>query len=274
MNDRRLAEVKRVTSTISAIGASITFATAVVAAPAPDAALVESAIAAEARAADRVVINERLAEARVRLAEQIKRNPTEQIGGVIVFATGLDSRQVARFVEQYPLEVTRAEAKVAVQDSTVTETMSFGAQSLFFLDGSLDERLEKLVGHQRGEFMAQANAARDASQAAAFREAAYSREIRFYKIEAVGPASSFDRIQKGTEAAALFIDGSKARVEELSAARATAARMRGTGVVIKGRPYADGPPPGVRVTPGPSLINPTPVAPPDPSSQQPQRLQR
>jgi hypothetical protein len=101
--------VKRVTRTISAISASITFVTAVVAAPAPDAALVESAIAAEARRADRVVINERLAEARVRLAEQMKRNRTEQIGGVIVFATGLDSRQVARFVEQYLLEVTWAE---------------------------------------------------------------------------------------------------------------------------------------------------------------------
>jgi hypothetical protein len=196
---------------------------------------------------------------------------SEQIGGVIVFATGMDPAQVAKFADSNGLTVTGAEAKVAVRDSAVTETMSFGAQSLFFLDGPLDERLEKLVGRQRGIFMTQANAAQDAEEAAAFREAAYSRAIRFYKIEAVGPASSFERIQNGREAAAVFIDETKARVDDLAGQRAKAALMRPPGgAVIKGRPYADGPPPGVRLG-SPTVLGGGVVSPPDPVIRQPRQ---
>ncbi len=51
-----------------------------------------------------------------------------------------------RFVHSHKLDVTGAEAKVSVGDRGIADTMGFGAQSLFFLDGTPDERLDKLVG--------------------------------------------------------------------------------------------------------------------------------
>jgi hypothetical protein len=241
------------------------------AAPPQDDALVQSAIAAEVRTSDPAAIQSWLEGAMRRLADTMRLDPDRQIGGVIVFARGLDSKETADFAEFYKLAVLRAEAKVAISATHVTETMSFGAQSLFFLDDPLAERLEKLIGHQRGVFMAMAHSmeASEPSQAAGFREAAYSRDIRFYKVEVVGPASSFDRIERSGEAAAVFIDGSQARVEQLAVEQANVERRRASGrIVIKGRPFEQGPPPGVVISPSAQLGN-QPFAPPDPVLQQP-----
>ena len=264
----------RLLNSVPAIMIGMAFTTSVIGAPKHDAELVQSAIAAEVRTNNQEAIRARLARSRARLTEHANSKPTEQIGGVIVFATGLNSRQVAEFAVSNQLEVMRAEAKVFVEASGVTETMSFGAHTLFLLDGPLDERLEKMVGHQRGVFMADALSP-DASDPAGLREAAYSRDILFYKIEVVGPAASFDRIQKGTEAAAVFVDETTARVEQLAVQRSDTARMKAAGVPpIKGRPYADGPPPGVSVQQGqPSSLSPFPVAPPDAPDKQPKSSQ-
>jgi hypothetical protein len=232
------------------------------AAPAPDAALVESALIAELHTSDEVAIRQRFAASRDHVAEQMRKDPNELMGGVIVFATGLDSKQLAELAGSNAIEIARAEAKVAVLGGTITETMSFGAMNLLVLDGTLDERLEKLVGHWRAELAADA-ANSDGAEAAAHREAAYSREIRFYKIEAVGPASSFARMQDRADLAAVLVDGSNKRVTDFAASRAVVQRMS-PRLVVKGRPYADGPPPGMQINGGPTLFGGAPTAPPDP----------
>ena len=249
--------------------------TTVGAAPLSDEALVQSAIAAEF-AGDPAVLQSRLESSKRRVADAMRRDPEGQVGGVIVFARGLDSKETAVFAESYNLELLRAEAKVAIRATNKTETMSFGAQTLFFLDDPLAERLEKIIGHQRAVFMAMAHTAEasEPSEAAGFREAAYSRDIRFYKIEVVGPASSFDRIEQSGETAAVFVDGSQARVEQLAVEKENAARMKaGRRLVVKGRPYEQGPPPGMIGAPS-HLFGNEPVAPPDPVTQQPHATQQ
>ena len=242
---------------------------ALTAAPLSDSDLVQSAVVSEARISDPAVIQRLLDSSRARLTEKIAANPNQVIGGVIVFARGLESKQVAQFVDSHKLDVTGAEAKVSVGDRGIADTMGFGAQSLFFLDGTLDERLDKLVGRQRSLFMAESQIP-DNPNATNRREAAYSQNIRFYKIEAVGPALSFDAIQKGTEAAAVFVDQTDERVRNLAVARENAARMRPPGSIVITRPYADGPPPGVHVDPRvPSMFGGPVGVPPDPPSQQP-----
>jgi hypothetical protein len=251
-------------------------ASAARAAPPHDSALVESALAAEVRTDDRAAISRALENSGARLADQLRAKPTELVGGVIVFAAGKAPNEVATFAASHQLEVTRAEAKVWVESSGVTQTMSFGAQTLLFLDGPLEERLDKLVGRQRGMFMAAARAP-GATDPAGLREAAYSHDIRFYKIEAVAPASSFDRIRRGSDAAGVFIDATRARVDDLAIQRANVARVRAANVpVIKGRPLAAGPPPGVLVDPAARspILGSAPVAPPDPPAQQPRSSQR
>jgi hypothetical protein len=251
-------------------------ATTLGAAPPEDEALVHSAIASQVTD-DPVEIQRALDIAKRRVADAMRTDPDRQIGGVIVFARGLDSTGTAAFAEFYRFAVLRAEAKVYVRATNVTETMSFGAQSLFLLDEPLAERLEKLIGHQRGVFMAMAHSAEASEpyEAAGYREAAYSRDIRFYKVEVVGPASSFDRIERSGETAALFVDSSQALIEQLAAEQANVARRKAAGgLVLKGRIFGPGPlPSGVVVAPGGYPGN-QPFAPPDPPSQQPRRTRQ
>lgn len=234
----------------------------------PESALVASAIASEVRTTNQSVISRKLEASRARLNERLRFGANDQIGGVIVFATGQSPKELAAFATAHGLEVTRAEAKVSAVNSEIVQTMSFGADVLFFLDGPLDERLEKLVGRQRGVFMAAARAS-DSSNAETFREAAYSRGILFYKIEAVGSAGSFDGIAKGADAAAILIDETNVRVEGLADQRRNAALMRGTGLVIKGRPYADGPPPEVGQDAVVRFFGAPAIGLPDPPAEQP-----
>lgn len=253
--------------------ATVAVSFSVMAARPTDADLVFSALAAEVTTDNQAVINQKVEGSRARLAEKMRGNSAEQVGGVIVFARGLDSKEVAQFSSSYRLEVTRAEAKVAVGDEGRVHTTSFGSQSLLLLDGPLDERLEKLVGRQRGMFLAAAQA--DDTDEAGLREAAYSHDIRFYKVEVVGAASSFDRVAKGSEAAAVFVDQTNARVHQLASEREAMARMRPAGSpVIKGRPFSAGPPPGLVVSERSMILNGPPMAPPDPPAQQPKSQQR
>jgi hypothetical protein len=246
------------------------FAQLSLAAPATEAELVESAIASATGTSDASANSARVASSLTRLREQVKRHPSERIGGVVVFASGMNAKQLDEIFSSHKLEPSRVEAKVAVSASSATYTISIGAGDLYFLDGPFSERLEKLVGRQRAMFMADSQVP-GASNPAGLREAAYSQRILFYKIEAVGDALSFDQLAGRPEARAVLIDEDKSRVENLQMSRAVAERMRlSGGPVIKGRPYSAGPPTevagvraGVRVLPMP------PIAPPDPPSQQP-----
>ena len=238
------------------------------AAPPTEDELVESAIASTTHTSDASANRATVASSMVRLREQLQRDSSERIGGVVVFASGLNATQLDEILSTHRLEPSRVEAKVAVS-SGATYTMSFGAGDLYFLDGPFSERLEKLVGRQRAMFMATSQT--DASNAAALREAAYSHRILFYKLEAVGAASSFDQLTRRPEARAVLIDRDKSRVGALEMSKADAARIRPPGsLVIKGRPYSAGPPTGVPgVRDGVPVIMLTPVAPPDPPAQQP-----
>ena len=240
-----------------------------VAAPATEDELVESAIASTTHTSDASANRATVASSMVRLREQLQRDPSERIGGVVVFASGLNATQLDEILSTHRLEPSRVEAKVAVSASGATYTMSFGAGDLYFLDGPFSERLEKLVGRQRAMFMATSQT--DAANAAGLREAAYSHRILFYKLEAVGDASSFDELARRPEARAVVIDRDKSRVEALEMSKASTARIRPPGSpVIKGRPYSAGPPTGVPGVPdGVPVIMLTPVAPPDPPAQQP-----
>jgi hypothetical protein len=203
-------------------------ATTLSAAPPEDAALVQSAIGYPA-----AVIQPALEISKRRVAEAMSIDPNSPLGAVIVFARGLDSTETAAFAESYQLAILRAEAKVYVRTTGATETMSFGAQTLFSLDGPLAERLETLIGRMRGDLMNMARTEEVSEptqgaglRAAGLREAGESPDIRLYKVEVVGPASSFDRIEHSGEAAAIFVDGSQARVEQLSQQRANVAHRR------------------------------------------------
>lgn len=262
--------MKRAVNSVVTMGLALA-ATILGAAPPEDEALVQSAIGYQ----DPTILQTGLEMSRRRVADAMSVDPDSPMGAVVVFARGLDSTETATFAESYELAVLRAEAKVYVRATNVTETMSFGSQSLFLLDDPLAERLEKLIGHQRGVFMAMAqNAAASApNEAAGYREAAYSHDIRFYKIEVVGPASSFDRIERSGETAALFVDGSRALVEQLAVERANVARRKAAGgIVFKGRIFGPGPLPP-EVTSGAFPGN-QPFAPPDPPSQQPRLPQQ
>jgi hypothetical protein len=238
------------------------------AAPPTEDELVESAIASTTHTSEASANRATVASSMVRLREQLQRDPSERVGGVVVFASGLNATQLGEILSTHRLEPSRVEAKVAVS-SGATYTMSFGAGDLYFLDGPFSERLEKLVGHQRAVFMATSQT--DAANAAGLREAAYSHRILFYKLEAVGDASSFDELAHRSEARAVFIDNDKSRLRALEMSKASAARLRPPGSpVIKGRPYSAGPPTGVPGVPdGARVIMLTPVAPPDPPAQQP-----
>ena len=246
------------------------FAKLSLAAPATEAELVESALASALGTSDRSANSKRVDSSMARLREQLQRDPTERIGGVVVFASGLNAKQLDALLSSNQLEPARVEAKVAVSASAATYTMSFGAGDLYFLDGPFSERFEKLVGRQRAMFMADSQVP-GASNPAGLREAAYSQRILFYKIEAVGTASSFDQLARRPEARVVLIDENKSRVENLQASKAGAERMRlSGGPVIKGRPYSAGPPTGVPGVPDDVRVLPmSPMAPPDPPSQQP-----
>lgn len=252
--------------------AAVGFAKLSLAAPATEAELVESAIASATGTGDASANSARVASSLTRLGEQVKRDPSERIGGVVVFAHGLNAKQLDEIFSSHKLEPSRVEAKVAVSASAAVYTVSFGAGDLYFLDGPFSERLEKLVGRQRAMFMADSQVP-GASNPAGLREAAYSQRILFYKIEAVGDAVSFDELARRPETRAVLIDEDedKSRVENLQASKASAERMRlSVGPVIRGRPYSAGPPtgvPGVRA--GVRVLPMPPMAPPDPPSQQP-----
>jgi hypothetical protein len=250
--------------------ATAAFIPSALAAPTTEAELVDSAIASATGTSDRSANSAPVARSLARLRDQLGRDPRERIGGVIVFASGLDAKQLDQLLSSHQLEPSRVEAKVAVSASAATYTMSFGAQDLYFLDGPFSERLEKLIGRQRAMFMADSQA-RDASNPTGLREAAYSQRIRFYKIEAVGPASSFDTLTKSPDVALVLIDEDKSRVVSLAMSRSTTERMRPSGgPVIRGRPYSAGPPTGVPgVRDGVPVIIRESMAPPDPPSQQP-----
>jgi hypothetical protein len=250
--------------------AAAAFAELSPAAPATEVELVESALASATGTSDQSANGKRLQSSMARLREQLQRDPSERIGGVVVFASGLDAKQLDELLSSNQLEPARVEAKVAVSASAATYTMSFGASDLYFLDGPFSERFEKLVGRQRAMFMADSQVP-GASNPAGLREAAYSRRILFYKIEAVGTASSFHQLARRPEVRAVLVDGDKSRVENLQASKAGAERMRlSGGPVIRGRPYSAGPPTGVPGVPDDVRVLPMPtMAPPDPPSRQP-----
>lgn len=238
------------------------------AAPATEAELVESALVSATGTSDASANSKTVESSRARLREHLRRNPSERIGGVVVFASGVNAKQLDEIFSTHKLEPSRVEAKVAV--SSATYTISIGAGDLYFLDGSFSERLEKLVGRQRAMFMADSQVP-GASNPAGLREAAYSQRILFYKIEAVGDVLSFDQLASRPETRAVLIDEDKDRVENLQMSKAAADRIKlSGGQVIKGRPFSAGPPsdvPGVRT--GVRSFPTPPMAPPDPPSQQP-----
>jgi hypothetical protein len=256
-------------ATVGGVLAALVCSKFVMAAPLTDGDLVQSALIAEVRTSQESVIRRRLEESRARLAEQLGRDASRLVGGVIVFASGWKSGEVAQFADSHQFEVLRAEAKVAVGDQGIAHTMSLGASSLYLLDGPLDERLDQLLGQQRDMLLA-ASQASNGSGSDHYREAAYSQNIRFYKVEVVGPASPFDRVLKGAEAVAVLIDSGDERVRQLASQRETTMRMRGAGRVIEGRHSPSGPLPQVRGR-VPVFPGGPPVAPTAPPAQQPAR---
>jgi hypothetical protein len=210
---------------------------------APDGdALARTSLEVYLKSADPAANARKVAAARAELAKLARTKPGTQAVASVLLSRGLRGQELAQVLGRAKAWPVEAEIKTPLGDTEHVMTIWLSQRALAEAGGTADEQLSKALGHQRWLAGQRAAESQDAATADTLRKVAESRQLRYYRIDAVGSAAGLARLLDERDVAAAFVDVTPARVSAVVSAKASLAEMRIGPPIAKSRPERLGPP--------------------------------
>lgn len=227
--------------------AGLAFVASVTPATAAQDALAKTALQTYLKTSDAAATTQAVTGAREKLQQLAVTDPTTTAAASILLSRGLDTAGVARIVNRAKAVPVEVEIKTPTADGRVMTAWAFQPAFEEF-NGTLNDRLDYILARQRVRFLERAGQvqAADPAAAARLRQAAESRELKFYRVEVLGTPAQLKTLLAEADVAAAFVDADPDRVRPESLQKARAGQnstARARVPIVRNRRKSDGPPP-------------------------------
>jgi hypothetical protein len=165
------------------------------------------------------------------------RAPHEKRTANVLLTRGLTGLGVQRLLAPRRMDVVSFEAKVPTGEASDLMTVWLGSRALMFVrDGSVEDLIDKAIGHERFEFQRRA-VHMDKETAAQYRAIAFNPEFAVYRIEVVGTREALFSLSREPLVSAVLVNESEAAVTAFETEKAEMASQ----VIFRGPTVHMGP---------------------------------
>jgi hypothetical protein len=176
-----------------------------------------SSLEGQARSADLPVINAMSTRARALLAQRLAEDPNAECAASVMFAVGVTPDAVATLAKEQNLSVTLVELKIPMGSTGQVITAFAGPKELLARPGSLERRINRVVGRLRLELYEVSQAAPE-QERASWDAAAFNQDVRIFRAHVIGSVRSLASLSAQTPLVShLFLDESKTAISDYRA---------------------------------------------------------